>query len=100
MPGLASAPCVGGWPCRDTTTKGRLSAARAGEGQGLVGEGRPVVFRLRVEAEPFLHRRALVRVEVLAVAAADQLAEPVRRKLEHQPSTDEHREDLGLVAQG
>ena len=50
------------------------SAAGLGEVQRFTGQRQPGQLRLRVQAEPFLHRRALVRVEVHPVAAGDQRA--------------------------
>src|SRR5689334_20068046 len=71
-----------------------------GEVERLAGEGQPVLARARVEAEPLPHRRALVRVEVDAIARLDQRVDAAGRKLHHQPAADQHRENPALVAEG
>jgi hypothetical protein len=71
----------------------------SGEVESLAGQRRPGQVGLRVQAEPFLHRSALVGVEPLAVAAGHELVDARAGQLDHEPAADEHREDLPPVAE-
>src|SRR5262245_27604883 len=90
-----AAPC----PC-DRPAPRPGGSPGPGEVQRLAGTLQPVLARIRVEAEPLPHRRALVRVETDAIARLDELVDPLRRKLHHQPATNQHHEDPALKAEG
>src|ERR1019366_1391497 len=88
---------------RSSTATGRPddpSTAGAGEVEGLAGEQQPRAAGFRVKAEPFLHRRALVRVEPGAIAGRDECVDPLRGKLQHQLAADQHHEDPLVEAEG
>src|ERR1700734_1908425 len=70
-----------------------------GEGERFAGEGEPGLGGVRGEAEPLAHRRALVRVEPVSLAAGDEGVDPFRGQLDDQAPADQHGEDLVLVAQ-
>src|SRR5215470_14609213 len=74
------------------------SAAAAGEIERLPGERQPRLLGLRVEAEPLLHRGALVRVEADALPRGDQRVHPAGGQFQHETPPDQHHEDLFLEA--
>src|SRR5215831_7464457 len=51
------------------------------------------------QAQPLLHRGALVGVEALALTRGDQLVDPYPGQLDHEVPAHEHREDLAVDPQ-
>ena len=64
--------------------------------EGFASQWQPVLIRVRVQAQPLPHRRALVRVEPIPLAVFDQSADPMLWELEHELSAYEHHEDLAV----
>jgi len=72
----------------------------AHEGQGLSGEGEPVLVAVVVEGDPLLHDAAVAGVEAVAGTRGDEVVDAGAGELQDQAVVDEHGEDLVADLQG